>query len=426
MKLPKLSVITKIFAYTMLLVVLICLAAVFLFSREFISIYRAEQRRQLAASFEPMLRAMTDKADSPEEITEFARAFADSNQSFTFVVHTEEGRVLFSTPGAPDFSAEEPGQGLRLRFASMTRSPGEQESAYILTGYNIGSEPIDYGDLIKRSLLAIVLMLVIAVLGAVLFARGITKPLQDEILRERAMEENQRLFFSAASHELKTPIAAARALVEGMIAGVGDYRDHQKYLRQCINTLDSQALLVSEILEIVKLSGEETELSSAAFSLADLGNSVLAEYRPLAEVKGLNIQGEFPHKMIRCDRGLLQKVLSNVIANAVHYTPENGVICIAYVNHKNSRLRILNIGAHIPDDAMGKIFDPFFHPDAARSRHGSQSGLGLAIVKKALDRMKLPFALENTPEGVLFWVDLPAAEDLSSGKLQTKYRSDSE
>ena len=414
MKMPRISVFTKIFAYTMLLVLLICLAAVFLFSREFLSFYRAEQRRQLSASFQPMLSTISSKAGSPEEIAEYARDFADNNQSFTFLIRSEDGRVVFSTPDAPDSSDGSPGMGLHLRFASMTLNPGGvMESAYVLTGYNLDLNPIDYGDLIRRSFLALVLMLVIAVFGAILFARKIAKPLQDEIIRERTMEENQRLFFSAASHELKTPIAAARALVEGMIAGVGDYRDHQKYLRECINTLDSQARLVSEILDIVKLSGEETELSSVVFNLSDLGNTVLAEYRPLAEFRNLIIQGEFPAINIRTDRGLLQRVLSNIMANAVQYTPDGGIIRISYENHKKSRLSILNTGV-IPHESMAKIFEPFFHSDKARTRHTglirSQSGLGLTIVKKALERMNLRFALENTSDGVLFWVDLPIKE----------------
>jgi two-component system sensor histidine kinase VanS len=250
-------------------------------------------------------------------------------------------------------------------------------------------------------------MLAIAVLGAFIFARKITKPLEDEIIRERAIEESQRLFFSAASHELKTPIAAARALVESMIAIVGDYRDHPKYLRVCLKTLDSQAHLVSEILEIVKLSDADAESRAISLDLADLGSAVLAEYRSLAEQRGLLIQGDFPHVSVKADRNLLQRVLSNVMANAVQNTPEGGTIRIEAVEGKNLRLSITNTGAKIPEEAITRLFDPFFRLDTARTRHGAQSGLGLAIVKKALDRMGFPFALENSSEGVVFWVELP-------------------
>jgi len=265
---------------------------------------------------------------------------------------------------------------------------------------------------VRGFLLAMVLMLAIAVLGAMLFAKKVTKPLEDEIIRERTMEENQRLFFSAASHELKTPIAAARALVEGMIAGVGDYRDTRKYLRECLKTLDSQARLVSDILEIVKLSDKESagETAAVGMDLSELNNTVLAEYRPLAELAGLPIQGEFPRASVLADRALLQRVFSNVMANAVQYTPEGGVIRIASnespAEGKSLRVSILNTGAHINEEVISRIFEPFYRLDTARTRHDTQSGMGLAIVKKALDRMKLPFALENTEEGVLFWVDI--------------------
>jgi two-component system sensor histidine kinase VanS len=389
----------------MLLVLLICFAAVFLFSREFLDFYRSEQRRRLGLSFAPIIFAISDREQSPEEILELARGFANSNQSFRFLIQAEDGGLLFSTPNTEDLAENNP--GLRLRFTGITRNQGEiAEKTYFFTGFNSDSGFIDYGDLAQRSFLALLLMLLIAILGAVLFAKKVTKPLEDEIIRERTMEENQRLFFSAASHELKTPIAAARALVEGMIAGVGDYRDTRKYLRECLKTLDSQARLVSDILEIVKLSDKETAPVSVSLDLSELNNTVLAEYRPLAELKGLLIQGEFPRVSVLADRGLLQRVFSNVMANAVQHTPEGGTIRITTNEEKNLRVSVLNTGAHISEEVISRLFEPFYRLDTARTRHDTQSGMGLAIVKKALDRMKFPFALENTEEGVLFWVDI--------------------
>jgi len=405
----KVTVFTKIFAYTMLLVLLICFAAVFLFSREFLDFYRSEQRRTLSLSYAPIITAMADREQSPEEIRELARSFANSNQSLDFKIQSGD-IVIFVTEKIELLSGQDLDQGPGLRFTGMLRDQSETRlDSYTFTGFNSDSASIDYGDLVRRSFLALVLMLVIAVLGAVLFAKKVTKPLEDEIIRERTMEENQRLFFSAASHELKTPIAAARALVEGMIAGVGDYRDTRKYLRECLKTLDSQARLVSEILEIAKLSETETShgVTAIAMELSELNNMVLAEYRPLAELNGLLIQGEFPRVSVLADRGLLQRVFSNVMANAVQYTPEGGAIRIATNEQKNLRISILNTGAHISEEVVSRLFEPFYRVDTARTRRDTQSGLGLAIVKKALDKMKFPFGLENTEEGVLFWVELP-------------------
>jgi two-component system sensor histidine kinase VanS len=105
---------------------------------------------------------------------------------------------------------------------------------------------------------------------------------------------------------------------------------------------------------------------------------------------------------------LLHRVLSNVIANAVQNTPKGGIIRIrsGSIEGKNLRLSITNTGARIPEEVLPRLFEPFYRVDSARTRHGTQNGLGLTIVKKALDRMGFPFALENSGDGVVFWVDL--------------------
>jgi len=410
----------KIFTYTMFFVLFICLAAVLLFWRQFLSFFRAEQARQLSASFQPILTSITDKGITPEEMADIARKFAESNQSFRFQIQEEGGNVLFATGGLKDEELPDPSGKVAIRITTvisdritndkvpevqiLREQRGNEGNRIVLIGYG---PQVDYRALVLRSLLGILVMLAVAVLGAFIFARKITKPLEDEIIREKAIEESQRLFFSAASHELKTPIAAARALVESMIANVGDYKDHPKYLRECLKTLDSQAHLVSEILEIVKLSETDAESRAISLDLADLGGAVLAEYRPLAEQRGLLIRGDFPHVSVKADRNLLQRVLSNVMANAVQNTPEGGAIRVEAVEGKNLRLSITNTGAKIPEEVITRLFDPFYRLDTARTRHGAQSGLGLAIVKKALDRMGFPFALGNSDDGVVFWVELP-------------------
>ncbi|NIK21695.1 signal transduction histidine kinase [Paenibacillus lupini] len=94
--------------------------------------------------------------------------------------------------------------------------------------------------------------------------------------------------------------------------------------------------------------------------------------------------------------------------NAVQNTPNGGEIriwseSIAY----QYRLCVLNIGVRIDNTALPKLFDPFYRVDKARSRNNERSGLGLAIVRKTLESMNVDFTLENTAEGVLFWMNLP-------------------
>lgn len=108
------------------------------------------------------------------------------------------------------------------------------------------------------------------------------------------------------------------------------------------------------------------------------------------------------------DPKMLGKAVSNVILNAVQNTPNGGEIriwseSIAY----QYRLCVLNIGVRIDNTALPKLFDPFYRVDKARSRNNERSGLGLAIVRKTLESMNVDFTLENTAEGVLFWMNLP-------------------
>ncbi|MDR2135316.1 MAG: HAMP domain-containing histidine kinase [Treponema sp.] len=400
------SVFARIFAYTMLLLALMSLAAVAVFARQSVSFYRAENRRQLALVFEPVIRQFEGK--SPEEVAEIARGFYAKNQSLRFVVKDGGGEVLFSSPGA----GEDGNYRLTMQFsrgpAAGDTAIGAAKGSYILLGSPPGGSPVDYGDLALKSFLALAIMIAIGVLGAVLFTRKVTGPLEEELARERVAEENQRLFFSAASHELKTPIAATEALIEGMIANIGDYRDHPKYLRECLKNLEAQNRLVSEILELARLSDGAAGPLPVALDLAELCAALAAEYRPLAEQGGVEIRADLPGFRVRADRGLLRRALSNVIANAVQNTPENGTARIGAERRGGKiRLSVLNSGARIGGESPDRLFEPFYRPDPARGRN--RSGLGLAIVKKSLDRMGIPFGLENSSRGVLFWMDLDPA-----------------
>jgi two-component system sensor histidine kinase VanS len=94
----------------------------------------------------------------------------------------------------------------------------------------------------------------------------------------------------------------------------------------------------------------------------------------------------------------------------VQNTPEGGEIRIGTEPlAEGYRLCVLNTGARIDPAALSKLFDPFYREDQARSRKSGRSGLGLTLVRKTLEAMNVPFALENTPQGVLFWMDLPKA-----------------
>ncbi|MDR2793344.1 MAG: HAMP domain-containing histidine kinase [Treponema sp.] len=460
-------IFTRVFLYTMLLLVLMTGGTAILFARQFTSFYRKQQLQQLTEVFQPVISMLEEK--KPEEIAAVAKEFFRRNQSFFFVIESSDGKILFSaaetyknvesssfadeiatdgggaaSSGSPDASqtnrppmaelppALEPRvlppirQGLRQQIrATIHIAPGGAAAPYILRVAAPVSPQSNYHELIYKSVTMLALMLALGIAGAVLFAKKVTKPLEDEVARERQMEENQRNFFSAASHELKTPIAAASALIEGMIANVGDYKDHPTYLRECLKTLHAQNKLVSEILEIVKLSDDAVAPVFEAVNCKELTASLLAEYQALAEWNGQTLTSDVPDVTVYADKHLLRRALSNVLSNAVQNTPENGFIRIfgalresVKTDAKRNTFRLSVLNAHARIDADMRLFDPFYRGDQTGNRRTGRSGLGLTIVKKALDRMNIPFSLQNTAEGVLFYLDLEKTSD----KIQTHYR----
>ena len=444
----------KVFMYTAIFLAAIVAVTIILFYQQFTEFFHAAQVQQLQRDYQSLFEALYD-TDGLSMI-DTARNFFEHNQSFAFRIMADGERVLFHTP---NFIPEMLDEGFRL-FMNI----GE---GYTLIAHNPTAAQADSG-LLTKSLVAFAIVMFIAIVAAVIFARQMTNPikqlaedtkrmadlqdvsfqskrsevlqsktagarrtslrfsndeigslaqdvhsmydkLKSEILRVREMEESRRYFFSAASHELKTPIAATSILLEGMIANIGDYKDHPKYLKECVKLMDLQNKIISEIFELVNLHDEKIVPNPQKLSIHEIVKSVLPNHQTLAEATGQKIITDIPEEhLCFADKEMLKKVLSNVILNAVQNTEPDGEIKIwSEPSHDCYRISIFNVGAVIEEEALSKLFDPFYRVDKARNRKSGRSGLGLTIVKKTLDVMGADFALTQAEDGVLFWVDMP-------------------
>lgn len=398
------GIFIKTFIYTTVFAVLLVGVTAFLFSSQIISYYRTQNANHITRSYQRIVTGTHDGTD----IVESAKRFHEKNQSLPFVIRDKEGNTMFATPDTDLFDNE---------IDSNTAPGGGAPPPYTVyhgVKYDIlvpgDSLTYDYGGLTKRVIVIVIAVLAISLYAAFIYARQILK-LKYDIEREQQLTETQRYFFSAVSHELKTPIAATSVLLEGMLANIGDYKDHPKYLRECLKLTDSQNEMISEILEIVSLSEGKIIPASEKLNIERIVADVLQDYQALAEAYGLRIITNIPCGVTAlADPKMLKRALSNVVLNAVQNTPSDGEIRIwGEMASGKYRLCILNTGAKIADDVLPKLFDPFYRVDKARSRKSGHSGLGLTIVQKTLEAMGIPFALENAPDGVLFWIDLPQA-----------------
>jgi two-component system sensor histidine kinase VanS len=205
--------------------------------------------------------------------------------------------------------------------------------------------------------------------------------LKDDIEKER----RRRSFFSAVSHELKTPVTILKGELDGMILGVGKFKDRDKYLQEAYETTESIEKLVREImtaakLDIVKLTPEEINLS-------EVTDECLMKIGELISEKNITIKQEFSAAKIFADKKLMGIVISNIIGNAVKHSPQGTAINIGF--NETAEFSVENYGVHIVDTS---------------AETDISGGLGLYIVKSILDLHGFKYSFENTADGTLFLI----------------------
>ena len=232
--------------------------------------------------------------------------------------------------------------------------------------------------------------------------------LEADIEHEKELEQAQMDFFSAASHELKTPITIIKGQLEGMLLKIGVYKDREKYLARSLNVANTLEDMVYELLTISRLQTSNSDFKIETFDCISLIRGYLSEIEDLIATKNLQLNQNFSTPVIiKGNKILIKKVFSNLIGNAVKYSPQGAIIDISIFKQKDGYLfSIENSGTHIPKEAIPKIFEAFYRVDMSRSRQTGGSGLGLYIVQKILQQHDSCCNVCNTENGVKFFFEL--------------------
>lgn len=215
-----------------------------------------------------------------------------------------------------------------------------------------------------------------------------------ENINNELSERNKRqeVFLRSSSHQLKTPIAAALLLVEGMINQVGKYQDTKIYLPEVKLQLLSMRKIVEDILY---LSHCEENVTLEQIDLKVLVNSQLLNHQfALTEGKYTLVTDYQDGSFVTSDSNLLSKIVDNLISNAIVHSKECAIITILT---KPNQLEIHNSDAHIDEAIMPNIFEPFVQG----SHHGKGHGLGLYIVAYYANILGATVKIKNIKDGVL-------------------------
>ncbi|MDE7193173.1 MAG: HAMP domain-containing histidine kinase [Oscillospiraceae bacterium] len=228
------------------------------------------------------------------------------------------------------------------------------------------------------------------------------RTLKDEIALEREREQRRMLFFSGVSHELKTPIAIVIGQLEGMQAGIGVYKDREKYLARSADILRSLSSFIKEVLAVSHMDiSDETERE--AVSVSEEIRALIGEYSEYAEDNSITVLAEIQDDItVYGDKKLLTKALGNIIGNAVAHIPDNGNVKITLTKENCTELVVENSPAHISEEYLPRLFEAFYRADSS-SEHGS--GLGLYITRMIFEKYDIEYKIENTADGVKFTVN---------------------
>jgi two-component system OmpR family sensor kinase/two-component system sensor histidine kinase BaeS len=227
---------------------------------------------------------------------------------------------------------------------------------------------------------------------------------------ERA-EQQRRNLTADIAHELRNPLHIIQGNLEGVLDGV--YQPTPEHINA---TLDETRLLTRLVNDLQTLSLAETgqlPLHPTRFLLADLMADLTSSFTSQAASQGIDMHTHIanPHQELTADYDRLNQVLSNLMSNALHHTPEGGTISIeteSIVGEERSvRIMVKDTGAGIASEDLPFIFDRFWRADRSRSER-SHSGLGLAITKQLVHAHSGTIDVQSElGEGTTFTIELP-------------------
>jgi signal transduction histidine kinase len=228
--------------------------------------------------------------------------------------------------------------------------------------------------------------------------------------REREVERTRRDLVTAVSHDLRTPLASLRAMVEAIDEGVvDDPPTMRRYAGEMRRSVEQLVAMVDDLFELAQLDAGAIEAETTRANLGEVVRSAVATVELAAEEKRLVLLAELHGAEDATCSPRLARVLQNLLVNAVRHTPADGTVRIeAHRSPGELELSVTDTGEGIAPQDLERVFDPFFRGDPAR--RGSGAGLGLALAKRIVEALGGTIQAESEPDrGSRFAVTLPAA-----------------
>lgn len=282
----------------------------------------------------------------------------------------------------------------RVRARKNTQAIGRMLHDYILSEKDAAEIfPEDYGDIAAQ----------MTEIRAQMRSR-------EQILREETARKNDLILYLA--HDLKTPLAS----VIGYLNLLRDEEQisrplQERYLSITLDKAERLEDLINEFFDIARFNLSDITLQYSRIDLTRLLEQLTFEFGPMLREKDLTCRLDAPEElMLRCDANKLQRVMDNLLRNAVAYSFSGTEIAIAAGQQgEQVVIRFVNQGPTIPPENLQRIFEQFYRLDVSRSTSSGGAGLGLAIAKRIVELHHGTIEAKSEDERIEFVVTLPAS-----------------
>ncbi len=222
-------------------------------------------------------------------------------------------------------------------------------------------------------------------------------------------ERLRRTLFAAVSHDLRTPVTALRLLANALDDDMVDGELRREYVVRMGTHVRALGTLIDDLFELTRLQSGELEWTMEQVSVGLLLEEAVDAMRPAADAGAVSVSARLgsPLGAARANPEQLQRVLFNLIQNAIHHTPADGSVTVsAETVNGGIEVEVADTGDGVPADQRDRVFDPFFRGDEARQHAGA--GLGLAISRAIVEAHGGRIWLEDAPVGTRVRFSLPS------------------
>lgn len=235
----------------------------------------------------------------------------------------------------------------------------------------------------------------------------------------RRLESLRRDFVANVSHELKTPLSSIRANAETLLRGaVDDHDNRERFLEGICAQSDRLESLIHDMLNLARIESAQQPFEIQTLGVESAVSACLQNYEQRAAKNGVELtidpatDPDLRDAAVRADPEGLRVILSNLVDNALKFTPAGGRVAVGWDADPNPgpmvRIEVSDTGVGIPEEKLSRVFERFFRVDEARTSHLGGTGLGLSIVKHLAMSFGGDVAVQSEPDrGATFSVTLP-------------------